>query len=67
MSEAAYALMPEMAEVRELLYHIIAKGSRTRVVTVVTTLTDSMHFPKREIARLRWSVPLLDSYHSPKN
>jgi hypothetical protein len=59
MSEAQYALMPQWIEVRELRYRIAARGRRTRVVTVVTTLLDPMRYPKREVANLyglRWRV-----------
>jgi hypothetical protein len=59
MSDEEYAAIPQEVEVRELRYHIIAKGRRTRVVTIVTTLLDPMRYPKREIARLyglRWEA-----------
>jgi hypothetical protein len=59
MSQEQYARMPETIEVREVRYHIVARGRRTRGVTIVTTLLDPMRFPKREIARLyglRWEI-----------
>ncbi|HWE97341.1 MAG TPA: transposase [Tepidisphaeraceae bacterium] len=59
MGEARYALMPEWVEVRELRYRVAAKGRRTRVVTVVTTLLDPMRYPKAKVAALyglRWRV-----------
>jgi len=59
MSVEEYALMPETLLVRELRYTIVARGRRTRVVTIATTLVDAMRYPKREIARLyglRWEV-----------
>jgi Transposase DDE domain len=59
MSAAEYALMPEWVEVRELRYHIVARGRRTRVVTIATTLLDAMLFSKQEIAKLyglRWEI-----------
>lgn len=59
MSAEEYALMPETLLVRELRYTIVARGRRTRVVTIATTLVDAMRYPKREIARLyglRWEV-----------
>jgi putative transposase len=59
MSEAEYAMMPEWVEVRELRYHIIARGCRTRVVTIATTLLDSMLYSKQQVAilyGLRWEI-----------
>jgi hypothetical protein len=59
MSEAEYALLPEWVEVRELRYSIVARGRRTRVVVIATTLLDPALFPKQEIARLyglRWDI-----------
>jgi hypothetical protein len=59
MSEAQYASMPEWVEVRELRYRVTARGRRTRVVTVVTTLLDPMRYPKAKVAELyglRWRV-----------
>jgi hypothetical protein len=59
MSEAEYALTPQVMEVRELRYRIVIKGRRTRVVTIATTLLDSMLYTKQEIAKLyglRWEV-----------
>jgi putative transposase len=43
----------------ELRYTIPAKGQRTRVVTIATTLLDPMRYPKQEITALygvRWTV-----------
>jgi hypothetical protein len=59
MSAADYASLPDAVEIRELRYRIIAKGYRTRVVTIATTLLDPLRYPKREIVRLyglRWEV-----------
>jgi hypothetical protein len=59
MDGATYARMPETLRVRELRYRIVARGRRTRVVTVATTLLDPVRYPKREVARLyglRWEV-----------
>ena len=45
--------------VRELRYTMKAKGQRTRVVTIATTLLDPRRYPKAEIAALygiRWTV-----------
>ena len=59
MSDAQFAALPATLQVRELRYRITAKGMRTRVVTIATTLLDPMRYPKREIAKLyglRWEI-----------
>jgi hypothetical protein len=59
LGAAEYALMPQTLLVRELRYHIVIPGRRTRVVTIATTRVDPMRYPKREIARLyglRWEI-----------
>jgi hypothetical protein len=59
MSEAQFTALPPTLRVRELRYRITAKGRRTRVVTIATTLLDATRYPKREIARLyglRWEI-----------
>lgn len=59
MSDAQWGSMPESLEVRELRYTIWAKGRRTRVVTIATTLLDPMLYPKEAVAELygvRWQV-----------
>lgn len=59
MTAAEHAPTPETLLVRELRYRIAARGRRTRVVTIATTLTDAVRYPKREVARLyglRWEV-----------
>jgi hypothetical protein len=59
MSPAQFAAIPAALRVRELRYRITAKGYRTRVVTVATTLLDATRYPKHEIARLyglRWEI-----------
>ena len=43
--------MPETLLVRELRYHVVIPGRRTRVVTIATTLVDAVRYPKREVAR----------------
>jgi hypothetical protein len=56
---ALFAGLPQTMQVRELRYHVIARGRRTRVVTIATTLLDPMRYPKRRIAELyglRWEV-----------
>lgn len=59
LDAAEYALIPQTLLVRELRYHIVIPGRRTRVVAIATTLVDAMRYPKREIARLyglRWEI-----------
>ena len=59
MSDEQWASMPESLELRELRYTIAAKGQRTHVVTIATTLLDPMLYPKESIAELygvRWQV-----------
>jgi hypothetical protein len=59
MTAAQWALIPESLEVRELQYTIPAKGQRTRVVTIATTLLDPLLYPKDAVAELygvRWQV-----------
>jgi len=54
-----YEQLPDEIEVRELRYTITRNGFRTRVVTLVTTLTDPRKYPKKELAELyqqRWSI-----------
>ena len=58
MAERFDALPAELL-VRELRYHIKARGQRTRVVTVATTLRDPELYPREKVAELyglRWSV-----------
>jgi hypothetical protein len=59
MTAAQWALIPESLEVRELRYTIPAKGQRTRVITIATTLLDPLLYPKDAVAELygvRWQV-----------
>jgi hypothetical protein len=59
MTDGQFAALPDTLRVRELRYRVTAKGMRTRVVTIATTLLDPMRYPKREIARLyglRWEI-----------
>jgi len=59
MTAEQFAAMPAALQVRELRYRITARGYRTRVVTVATTLLDATRYPKHEIARLyglRWEI-----------
>jgi hypothetical protein len=59
MQPEQWAQIPESLLVRELRYTLQAKGQRTRVVTIATTLLDPRRYPKDQIAALygvRWTV-----------
>ena len=61
MSPAFFLSLPKTVRVREIRYHVVTRGSRTKVVTIVTTLLDPVEFPKQEIAKLyglRWQIEL---------
>lgn len=61
MSQEAYDALPATMTVRELRIRIVRKGFRTRVVMIVTTLTDALEFSKPELmnlSRRRWAVEL---------
>lgn len=59
MTAEQWAVIPESLEARELQYRIPAKGQRTRVITIATTLLDPVLYPKAAVAELygvRWQV-----------
>jgi hypothetical protein len=59
MSDEQWAAMPESLQVRELRYTIPAKGQRTRVITIATTLLDAELYTREAVAELygvRWQV-----------
>lgn len=59
LSVRQWRLLPQTLLVRELRYTLAARGQRTRVVTIATTLLDPTLYPKDRIAELygvRWSV-----------
>jgi hypothetical protein len=59
MSKKQYDALPPSLIVRELRYALEARGQRTRIVTVVTTLLDPALYPAGKIAELyglRWKV-----------
>lgn len=61
MSKEAYETIPETMELRMIQYSLVCKGRRSKMITVVTTLTDPVEYPKEEIAELyghRWNVEL---------
>jgi len=59
MSRGQFAALPPGLIVREIRYRLAARGQRTRVVTIVTTLLDQTLYPAEKIAELyglRWQV-----------
>lgn len=59
LTAAAFAALPDTLVVRELRYTIAARGRRTRVITLATTLLDPAHYPKADLAELygqRWQI-----------
>ena len=59
MSKEQYDALPSSLIVRELRYALPARGQRTRVVTLVTTLLDPALYPAGKIAELyglRWRI-----------
>lgn len=61
MDQESYAEIPETLELREIRYHVIEPGRRTRTIDVITTLVDADEYTKEEIAQLygfRWNSEL---------
>jgi hypothetical protein len=61
MSPETYAPIPQMMTLRELQFNVAAPGCRTETITVITTLTDPVAYPRQDIAALygyRWNVEL---------
>jgi putative transposase len=61
MDEATYASLPGEMEVRVVRVHVAARGFRTRVLDVVTTLIDAYIYTKKDLANLyrrRWEAEL---------
>lgn len=61
MNPESYAEIPETLELREIRYHVIEPGRRTRTIDVITTLVDADEYTKEEIAQLygfRWNSEL---------
>ena len=59
MSEAEYAIYPDVMKIRELRYKISVPGYRTSDLTVTTTLLDAEAYPAAELATLyggRWHI-----------
>jgi putative transposase len=61
MDEATYESLPGEMEVRVVRVHVAARGFRTRVLDVVTTLLDADVYTKKDLANLyrrRWEAEL---------
>jgi hypothetical protein len=61
MTDREFADLPAEITVRELRYDVAARGFRTQVVTLATTLLDPEGYPKAELAELyrrRWRIEL---------
>ena len=59
--EATYATIPDTLTLREIRFQIVKPGCRTKVMTVVTTLTAAEVYTKADIADLsgfRWNSEL---------
>lgn len=59
MSEEEWGGLPDTLIVRELRYDVLVPGSRTRSVTLVTSLLDLVEYPAADLAALyakRWEV-----------
>ena len=59
LSVAEYDALPDTVEVRELRYTIRARGCRTRVITLATTLLDPIRYPAAAVTELygqRWQI-----------
>lgn len=52
MDEETCAEISERLELRELRYAVVEKVRRTKMITVVTTLTDAGEYSKEDIADL---------------
>lgn len=61
MSDEDFALLPDWLEVRELRYRVTVPGSRTRTITLATTLLDAQAYPAEALAALygtRWDIEI---------
>jgi hypothetical protein len=59
--QATYAQIPDELKIRELRVKVRQPGFRINELVLVTTLIDSMRYPKQEVADLflqRWNVEL---------
>ena len=61
MSYELYEQIPETMTLREVRFQVTVPGRRTETLTVVTSLTDPVAYPKEDIAELygyRWNAEL---------
>lgn len=61
MDQATYDAIPTTLQLREIRYDVVAKGRRTKSITVVTTLIDEKQHSKEDIAQVysyRWNAEL---------
>jgi hypothetical protein len=59
MTAEDYAALPKSVILRELRYQVPCGHSRTRAITLVTTLLDAQAYPAKELAELygqRWQI-----------
>ncbi len=59
MSPEAYCQIPETLKLREVRFRVAEPGHRTKMITVVTTLTDPKQYTKEDLATLygfRWNI-----------
>ncbi len=59
MTRTDYALLPDQLTVRLVTYVVNSPGSRTRRITLVTTLIDAVKYPAKQLAALyqrRWEI-----------
>jgi putative transposase len=61
MPQELYEQIPLTLTLRELQFKVVIPGRRTETITVITTLTDPLTYPKEDIAALygyRWNAEL---------
>ena len=61
MDEETYAQIPEELVLRELRFHVVERGRRTKTIDVIATLVDADEYAKEDVAELygfRWNSEL---------
>jgi putative transposase len=61
MEKDVYAQIPETLMLREIRFHVVEPGRRTKRIDVITTLTEAEEYTREEIAELygfRWNSEL---------
>jgi len=61
MDEATYDRIPQTMMLREVRFHVVEPGRRTKVLTIATTLLDADVYSKEDVAELygfRWNSEL---------